>query len=81
MLCAIWYHLQNLKIMKNTHGRVLLSVKLEASAYNYIKSNTRAYFRKIKRPGIRRFVKKSPFFKKKTFSWFAGDSTSTYPSG
>ena len=24
MLCAIWYHLYNVKNMKNTHGEVLL---------------------------------------------------------
>ena len=29
MLCAIWYHLYNLKNVKNTHGRVLLLVKLK----------------------------------------------------
>ena len=34
MLCAIWYHLYNLKNVKNTHGGVLLLVKLQA------KSNT-----------------------------------------
>ena len=28
MLCAIWYHLCNLKNTKNTHGQVLLLVKL-----------------------------------------------------
>ena len=28
MLCAIWYHLCNLKYVKNTHGRVILLVKL-----------------------------------------------------
>ena len=32
MSCAIWYHLHNLKTAKNTHGRVLLLVKLQASA-------------------------------------------------
>ena len=32
MLCAIWYHLYNLQIMKNTHGGVLLLVKLQALA-------------------------------------------------
>ena len=26
MLCAIWYHLYNLKNVKNTHGGVLLLV-------------------------------------------------------
>ena len=31
--CAIWYHLYNLKIVKNTHGGVLiLVVKLQASS-------------------------------------------------
>ena len=30
MLCAIWYHLYNLKNKKNTHGGVLLLVKLQA---------------------------------------------------
>ena len=28
MLCAIWYHLRNLKNVKNTHGGVLFLVKL-----------------------------------------------------
>ena len=32
--CASWYHLYNLKSVKNTHGEVLLLVKLQA------KSNT-----------------------------------------
>ena len=30
MPCTIWYHLYNLKHVKNTHGGVLLSVKLQA---------------------------------------------------
>ena len=30
MLCAIWYHLHNLKNVKNTHGGVLLLEKLQA---------------------------------------------------
>ena len=30
MFCAICYHLCNLKNAKNTHGRVLLLVKLQA---------------------------------------------------
>ena len=29
MLCAIWYHLYNFKNVKNTHGGVLLLVKLQ----------------------------------------------------
>ena len=32
-LCAIWYHLEKLLNMQNTHGRVLLSVKLQASGF------------------------------------------------
>ena len=32
MFCAIWYHLYNLKNVKNTHGRVLLLVKLQAKS-------------------------------------------------
>ena len=28
MRCEIWYHLYNLKILKNNHGEVLLLVKL-----------------------------------------------------
>ena len=36
MLCAVWYHLYNLKNVKNTHGGVLLSVKFD----RFTKSNT-----------------------------------------
>ena len=32
MRCAIWYHLYNLKNVKNTHGGVLILVKLQAQA-------------------------------------------------
>ena len=28
MRCAIWYHLYNFKNLKNTHGGVLLLVKI-----------------------------------------------------
>ena len=40
MRCAIWYHLNNLKNVKNTYERVLLLVKLQASACKFTKSNT-----------------------------------------
>ena len=30
MVCAIWYHFYNLKNVKNTHGVILLLVKLQA---------------------------------------------------
>ena len=36
MLCAIWYHLRNLKNVKNTHGIVLFLVKLQVSAWQQI---------------------------------------------
>ena len=40
MLCAIWSHLYNLKIMENTHGGVLVLVKLQASDFNFTASRT-----------------------------------------
>ena len=40
MLRAIWYHLCNLKNVKNTNGGVLLLVKLQASSCNIDKCNT-----------------------------------------
>ena len=40
MRCAIWYPLCNLKNVKNTHGGMLLLVKLQASVCNFTKSNT-----------------------------------------
>ena len=40
MLCAICYHLCNLKNVKNTNGGVLLVLKLHARTCNFTKSNT-----------------------------------------
>ena len=40
MRCAIWYHLYNLRNVKNTHGGVLISVKLQAETCNFTKINT-----------------------------------------
>ena len=40
MLCAIWYHLRNLKNIKNNHGGVLLLVKLQLKVCNFTKSST-----------------------------------------
>ena len=40
MCYAIWYHLSNFKNMENTHGGVLLLVKLQAEFSNFTKSNT-----------------------------------------
>ena len=40
MRCTIWYHLYNLKNVKNTYGGVLLLVKLQALTCNITKSNT-----------------------------------------
>ena len=36
---ATWYHLYNLKSMKNIHGGALILVKLQASAYKFTKIN------------------------------------------
>ena len=33
MRCAIWYHLYNLKNVKNNHGGVLILVKLKSTTY------------------------------------------------
>ena len=38
--CAIWYHLYILKNVKNTHGRVLILVEVQALACNFTKINT-----------------------------------------
>ena len=38
--CTIWYHLYNLKNVKNNHGGVLILVKLQTSACNFTKINT-----------------------------------------
>ena len=35
-LCAILYHLYNVKNVKNTHGEVLLLLKLQAKALLYL---------------------------------------------
>ena len=40
MRCAIWYHLYNLKNLKNNYGGVLILVQLQASACNCTKINT-----------------------------------------
>ena len=37
MRCVIWYHLHNLKNVKNTHGEVLFLVKLQASTLLKVK--------------------------------------------
>ena len=39
MRCAIWYHWYNLKSVKNTHGGVLILVKLQALACNFTRIN------------------------------------------
>ena len=40
MFCAMWYHLYNLKSVKNTHGVVILLLKLQTEACNFTKSET-----------------------------------------
>ena len=52
MRSAIWYHLQNLKNVKNTHGRVLLLLKLQVKAYNFIKSGHGHFSRILNRKNL-----------------------------
>ena len=40
MRCAIWHHFHIFNDMKNTHGGLLLLVKLQPEAYNFTKSKT-----------------------------------------
>ena len=40
VFCAIWYHLYNLKNVKNIHGGVFILINLQASACNFTESNT-----------------------------------------
>ena len=40
MICVIWYHLYNLKNMKNTRRGVLLLARLQAKAWISTISNT-----------------------------------------
>ena len=40
MLSMIWYHLYNLKRVKNTHGGALLLVKLQRITYLYKVANS-----------------------------------------
>ena len=37
MFCVIWYHLHNLKNVKNTHGGVLLLFKLQDESATLLK--------------------------------------------
>ena len=39
-LCVIWHYLYNSKNLKNTHGGVILLVKLQASSCNFTKRIT-----------------------------------------
>ena len=36
MRCAIWYHLHNLKNVKNTHGGVSILVELQADTLSWV---------------------------------------------
>ena len=40
MRCSIWYHLYNVKNVKNITGGVLILVKLQAEACNFTKINS-----------------------------------------
>ena len=40
MVCAVWNYLHDLKNVKNTHGGMILKVKLQIKVCNVTKSNT-----------------------------------------
>ena len=42
--CAIWYHLYNLKNVKNIHGGVLILVKLQAETFTKINTPPWMFF-------------------------------------
>ena len=42
MVCAIWYHFYISKNMKNTHGGVLLLIKLQAKVFLNCKNSTKS---------------------------------------
>ena len=48
MRCAIWYHLYNLKNVKNTHGGVLILAKLQAEACDFTKESVLVHLSKNK---------------------------------
>ena len=63
MRCAVWYHLYNLKNVKNTHGGVLLLVKLQAKR---LKRITYLFFFWVKRWDTDKFRKTYDLL----FQWF-----------
>ena len=44
---VIWYRMYNFKNVKNSHGGVLLLVKLQAETCNFTKSNTPEHGQKL----------------------------------
>ena len=64
MRCAVWYHLYNLKNVKNTHGGVLLLVKLQAKR---LKRITYLFFFWVKRWDTDKFRKTYDLL----FQWFS----------
>ena len=74
MFCAIWYHLYNFKNVKNTHGGVLLLVKLQDAACNFTKSNTPpcmffAFFKLYKWHQIAQRTTNTAFTQKTDYYW------------
>ena len=68
MRCAISYHLYNLKNVKNTHGGVLILLKLQAKARNFTKINTPpwVFFTLFKLCKWYQIAQRTTFWKSKT---------------
>ena len=68
MLCMIWYQLYNLKNVKNTHGGMLLLVKLQAKSKSRKASHIYIYLQMRYAVNLQRNFYTSFQKRKKTFS-------------
>ena len=68
--CTIWYHMSSFKNIKDTHGWVLLLVKLQALVCNFTKNNTPpwVFFTFLK---IVQMVRNRPMHLKLCSTWWA----------
>ena len=69
--CTIWYHLYNLKNVKNIHGGVLILVTFQGSACNITKINTPPwmFFRFLKLCKWYQIAHRTTYFKQ-TDAWW-----------
>ena len=70
MRCAIWYHLYSLKNVKNTHGGVLLFVKLQAKPYAFTFFKLYKWYQIVENITYRRGLRKTNNKKKSLLKTF-----------